>query len=162
MKKCSGCGVFLQDVDANKEGYTKNIEKDLCERCFRIRNYSDYKIVVKDNEDYVKILKEVNKTSDLVVFVVDVFLMNQGLEMIKDYLKNPILLVSTKRDLLPFRINDQKLLSYMDQYKLKVVDKEVISSYKNYNFDVFGYYQDNNYLSIVTFYIREGLLFGKQ
>ena len=32
---------------------------------------------------------------------------------------------------------------------------------KNYNFDVFGYYQDNNYLSVVTFYIREGLLFGK-
>lgn len=31
----------------------------------------------------------------------------------------------------------------------------------NYHFDVFGYYQDNNYLSIVTFYIRDGLLFGK-
>jgi len=39
--------------------------------------------------------------------------------------------------------------------------KQKIDLNKNYNFDVFGFYQDNNYLSIVTFYIREGLLFGK-
>lgn len=39
--------------------------------------------------------------------------------------------------------------------------KQKIDLNKNYNFDVFGYYQDNNYLSVVTFYIREGLLFGK-
>lgn len=39
--------------------------------------------------------------------------------------------------------------------------RQKIDLNKNYNFDVFGYYQDNNYLSVVTFYIREGLLFGK-
>ena len=39
--------------------------------------------------------------------------------------------------------------------------KQKIDLNRNYNFDVFGYYQDNNYLSIVTFYIREGLLFGR-
>ena len=39
--------------------------------------------------------------------------------------------------------------------------KQKIDLNKNYNFDVFGYYYNNNYLSIVTFYIREGLLFGK-
>ena len=39
--------------------------------------------------------------------------------------------------------------------------KQKIDLNKNYNFDVFGYYHDNNYLSIVTFYIREGLLFGR-
>jgi excinuclease ABC subunit C len=39
--------------------------------------------------------------------------------------------------------------------------KQKIDLNKNYNFDVFGFYHDNNYLSIVTFYIREGLLFGK-
>ncbi len=31
----------------------------------------------------------------------------------------------------------------------------------NYNFDLFQYYQEKNYLSIQVFYIREGLLFGK-
>jgi len=39
--------------------------------------------------------------------------------------------------------------------------RQKIDLNKNYNFDVFGYYQDNNYVSVVTFYIREGLLFGK-
>ena len=39
--------------------------------------------------------------------------------------------------------------------------KQKIDLNKNYNFDLFGYYQDKNYISIVTFYIREGLLFGK-
>lgn len=39
--------------------------------------------------------------------------------------------------------------------------RQKIDLNKNYNFDVFGYCQDNNYISVVTFYIREGLLFGK-
>lgn len=39
--------------------------------------------------------------------------------------------------------------------------KQKIDLNKNYNFDLFGFYQDNNYLSVVVFYIREGLLFGK-
>ena len=39
--------------------------------------------------------------------------------------------------------------------------KQKIDLNKNYNFDVFGYYHNHNYLSIVTFYIREGLLFGR-
>ena len=39
--------------------------------------------------------------------------------------------------------------------------KQKIDLNRNYNFDLFGYYQDNNYLSVVVFYIREGLLFGK-
>ena len=39
--------------------------------------------------------------------------------------------------------------------------KQKIDLNKNYNFDIFGYFHDNNYLSITTFYIREGLLFGK-
>lgn len=39
--------------------------------------------------------------------------------------------------------------------------KQKIDLNHNYSFDIFGYYHDNNYISIVTFYIREGLLFGK-
>lgn len=39
--------------------------------------------------------------------------------------------------------------------------KQKIDLNRNYNFDCFGFYNDNNYLSVVTFYIREGLLFGK-
>ena len=60
-------------------------------------------------------------------------------------------------------LNFEKALELKEM--LKDIDitltKQKIDLNKNYNFDVFGFYQDNNYLSIVTFYIREGLLFGK-
>ena len=50
MNKCHGCGIVLQNEDINKLGFTKNINSDLCERCFRIKHYNDYKRVIKDNE----------------------------------------------------------------------------------------------------------------
>ena len=31
---------------------------------------------------------------------------------------------------------------------------------KNYNFDLFGYYRNNNYLSVQVFFVRDGILFG--
>ena len=39
--------------------------------------------------------------------------------------------------------------------------KQKIDLNKNYNFDLFGFYQDKNYLSVTVFFIREGLLFGR-
>ena len=39
--------------------------------------------------------------------------------------------------------------------------RQKIDLNKNYNFDLFNYYQEDNYLSISVFFIREGLLFGK-
>lgn len=40
--------------------------------------------------------------------------------------------------------------------------KQKIDLNKNYQFDLFGFHQDKNYLSVTVFFIREGLLFGKQ
>ena len=40
--------------------------------------------------------------------------------------------------------------------------KQKIDLNKNYNFDLFGFDQDKNYLSVTVFFIREGLLFGRQ
>ena len=38
--------------------------------------------------------------------------------------------------------------------------KQRIDLNKNYNFDLFGYYNDKNYLSMQVFFIRDGILFG--
>jgi len=38
--------------------------------------------------------------------------------------------------------------------------KQTIDLNKSYNFDLFGYYKNNNYLSVQIFFIREGILFG--
>ncbi len=118
MNKCIGCG-----------DYTLNT---LCERCFRIKNYNDYKIVSKTNNDFIPILESINK-SDLVVLVVDLF--NIGdISIFRKYLKNDILLVLTKRDILPKSLYEEKLLNY--DYKIDYVDKIIISSMKNYNYDL--------------------------
>lgn len=118
MTKCSGCGTNILDS-----------EKDLCERCFRIRNYNEYKIVNHDNIHYENILDNIKKTNDLVVLVVDIF----GIDNIKYYkdFKN-LIIVITKKDILPKKVSDEKILNYID---IPCIDKIVISSNKNYNFD---------------------------
>lgn len=135
MCKCNGCGVILQDENKDLLGYTINLNNKLCERCFRIRNYNDYKFVVKDNNDFINILNDVNTTNDLVVLVVDLFNINKNLEDISKYLNNDILLVLTKRDILPKSCYDKKLIEYFNNYNLNIVDTVIVSSIKNYNFD---------------------------
>ena len=98
---------------------------------------------------------------------VDLDKQNSMIEEITSFLKgNSSLLVSKLQQEMQKasdNLNFEKALELKEM--LKDIDitltRQKIDLNKNYNFDVFGYYQDNNYLSIVTFYIREGLLFGK-
>lgn len=137
-KKCIGCGSVLQSEDIKKDGYVKQINYDistLCERCFKIRNYGEYKIVEKNNLDFIPILENIGKTKDLVVLVVDLFNISNNLEEIRKYIKNDILLVLTKRDLLPLSVYDEKLKQYFENINMNIIDTVLISSEKNKNFD---------------------------
>ena len=53
--------------------------------------------------------------------------------MLLEHLNNNIILILTKRDVLPKSVKDEKLLDYFNKYNF--IDKLVISSNKNYNFD---------------------------
>jgi ribosome biogenesis GTPase A len=130
MSKCIGCGAKLQSTDQDIIGYTRNLKSNLCERCFRIKNYGDYKFVVKNNDDFVNILDEIN--DELVLLVVDLFNISESFKMLNEHLKKAkVLLVLTKKDIMP-EAYEERLLDYLD---LDVVDKVIISSSKNYNFD---------------------------
>lgn len=131
MNKCNSCGAILQDNDTNKEGYVKDINLNLCERCFRIKNYNDYKVISKTNNDFESIFKEINDSKDLVIIVTDVFHLN--IDNILKYIKNPVLLVISKRDIMPKVMNENRLLNYINNKQ--IIDKVLISSYKNYNLD---------------------------
>ena len=131
MSKCVGCGIELQVTDENKEGYVKNLELNICERCFRIKNYNDYKVVTKINKDFEPIFNNINNTKDLVIVITDVFHLN--IDNILKYINNKILLVITKRDIMPKSMNENRLLDYINDKK--IIDKILISSYKNYNLD---------------------------
>lgn len=136
-KKCIGCGAVMQSQDREIEGYidsNKLESSSICERCFRIKNYGDYKNIVKDNKTFINILKDINP-NDLVIFVMDLFNLPKDVNIIKENIKNPILAVLTKRDVLPKIIYEERLLKYIDRYNLNILDKIIVSSNKNYNFD---------------------------
>lgn len=130
IKKCLGCGVILQTVDTQKEGYVDNNYKDICERCFRLKNYGEYKEVTMDNEVYKQILSEIPNDS-LVVYLTS--LLNINLEYVKKF-KN-VIIVLTKKDLLPKSVKDYKLINYISNMTSNYLDIEIISSVKNYNLD---------------------------
>lgn len=152
MNSCLGCGAKLQNTDISGIGYVTDLNNKYCERCFRINNYGDYKIITKDNSEFIEILKSINETKDLVVLVVDLFNFND-LSVIKKHLKNDILLVLTKRDILPSGVNDSKFINYFNKYNF--IDTVVISSVKNYNFDslyeLINKYKKSNNVYVVGF-----------
>jgi small GTP-binding protein len=130
--KCSGCGVNLQSNDPKNIGYVSSKDHNLCERCFRIKHYSDYQKVVKDENDIISILDSINKTNDLVVLVIDLMDMPKDLSLVNKNLNNDIILVLTKRDLLPKSLYEDKLKDYLPG---NYADKIIVSSNNNYHFD---------------------------
>ena len=134
-KYCLGCGIKLQDENMLLDGYTMNLENDYCARCFRLKNYGEYKLSTKNNDEYIEILKSINETKDLVLYVVDIFNIERDINIIRNYIDNRILLVVTKRDVLPLSISDDKFKEYFSKLGLNYDDIVMISSNKNYNLD---------------------------
>ena len=148
MNKCIGCGSILQDTDENKDGYVLDINDKLCQRCFRIRYYNEYKNTIRDNNDYLKILDSINN-DDLVVYVTS--LLDIRLDYI-DSFKN-VIVVLTKRDILPKSVKDEKLIKYIKS-RYNPLEVIVVSSVKNYNidylFDTLRQYKMNNIYVVGT------------
>ena len=135
MNKCQGCGSVLQCDNSNLDGYSKKIDNVLCERCFRIKNYNDYKKVIKTNNDFMPIINNIGKTGDLVVLLVDLFSIPKSLDSIINNLNNDILLILTKRDILPLSVFDERLIDYFSGLSNRIVDTVICSSKKNLNID---------------------------
>ena len=133
-KKCLGCGIKLQNDNILTAGYTPNIENDYCMRCFKVKNYGIVENVVTDKEDYLKILKSVSKTKDLVLYVVDILNIPSDLNLIHEYLNNNIILVLNKRDILPKSVKDEKIINYLKE-RTNFQDYFIISTFNNYQLD---------------------------
>ena len=129
-KICSGCGINLQNTDKNKEGYVDDLNKHICERCFKLKNYGEYKMSSLTNNDYYQILTDIPQ-DNLVIYLTSV--LNINLEYLNNF-KN-VIIVLTKKDLLPKSVKDYKLINYISNITTNYLDIEVISSIKNYNLD---------------------------
>lgn len=134
-KHCQGCGVLLQDENLLQEGYTTNLENDLCQRCFRMKNYGEYQVVTKSNDEYIDILKEVGNTKDLVLYVSDLLNLEKNIEQIRSIIPNKMILVLNKVDVLPKSVKEEKLKKYLEDINIHFEEIIVISTAKNYNID---------------------------
>ena len=139
-KKCLGCGSMMQFTDKDKEGYVD--EKDynsslICKRCFRMKYYGEYYPVNKKNDDFIDIVKSINNADDLVLFVVDLFTISHNINIIHKYLNNDIIMVITKRDIMPKSIKNEKLIKYVETLneKYNIIDTVIVSSFNNEGLD---------------------------
>ena len=134
-KRCNGCGVVLQDENVLQEGYTTNLENNICQRCFRMKNYGDYQVITKSNDEYIKILEDVSKTKDLVLYITDLLNLEENIEKIRKIISNKMILVLNKKDVLPKSVKETKLINYLEEKNIKFEEVIVISVNKNYNID---------------------------
>ena len=109
MTKCVGCGIKLQEKDKNELGYTPNLNNELCERCFKLKNYNilTNKGINIDND---KLISKINELNTCVLFLVD--FINLDSEVIEAYkkIKSKKILIITKADIIPKNIKYQKLI----------------------------------------------------
>lgn len=134
-KKCMGCGVLLQDENILQEGYTTSLENDICQRCFRMKNYGEYQMIAKSNEEYLSILRSVGETKDLVLYITDLLNVDKDIEVVRRLVPNKMILVLNKKDALPKSVKEEKLIQYFKNMNLNFEEIIVVSVNKNYNID---------------------------
>lgn len=153
VKYCEGCGIKLQDENVLQEGYTSNLENKLCQRCFRIKNYGEYQVVTKSNQEYIEILKSVGTTKNLVLYIVDLLNIERDLSEIRNYIPNKMILVLNKKDVLPKSIKESKIIEYFKNLDINFEEIIVISAEKNENIDYLlkqiKYYQTSREVYVV-------------
>ena len=134
-KRCKGCGVLLQDENVLLEGYTTSLDNDICQRCFRMKNYGEYQVITKSNEEYLDILRGVGETKDLVLYVTDLLNIEENIQEIRNIISNKMILKKKKKDVLPKSVKEEKIIKYFDSLNINFEEVIVISVNKNYNID---------------------------
>lgn len=145
MKRCSGCGVLLQDKDINSIGYVEEkklldgSENILCRRCFRLRHYNENIGVDTENLFSKELIYKIKQEKALIVHVVNLFNFEETIinNINNIFSTDNILLVLNKQDLFLKTYPFTKLLKYINEYlkirKLFVKDIVVVSGTKEKN-----------------------------
>lgn len=114
-KTCKGCGATLQNEDSSAIGYTPDLKQDYCQRCYRIRHYGDVTINLQQGIETNRTLEKINETEGTVFWIVDLFNLESGLisRLNRKLPGKDIVMILTKRDVLPSTLGDQKILDYV-------------------------------------------------
>jgi hypothetical protein len=104
MHRCKGCGVMLQTTEPEVVGYisVQHLEKGLCQRCFKIKQYSEFHYVDIDNASLVQLISGYDKEKDLLCLVVDLSDLRGTalLELAKSLQGHPLIVVVNKIDII--------------------------------------------------------------
>lgn len=146
IKKCMGCGLTLQDVNKEGQGYTPNINKDYCMRCFRLKNYGEKNLDESINMD--DIFNKVNKGKGIVFFFVDYLnINNYTIDLFKKINLKKVLVVS-KIDILRKDMKFIKIKKWLENvYKIND-DILFLSTKSGYGVNSILNYLDNNNINI--------------
>lgn len=118
MIKCKGCGIILQSEDKKKIGYTPDIKNELCQRCFKLKNYNTL-INNGVNIDNDKLIKRINSLNVYVLFLVDFLnIDSEAMDLYKKIKVNKTLVI-TKEDIIPKNIiKDRLIKNIKDIYEI--------------------------------------------
>ena len=126
MTTCKGCGVKLQSDDSLKVGYQINEKHAYCQRCYRLVHYGEITHTLSMDFNYQTIANQINLSASLLVWIVDLLDIESslisGINRIFNYQK--IIIIATKRDLLPKKVNDKKLIAFI-KGRLNAFDIEI-------------------------------------
>ncbi|WP_068268214.1 GTPase [Caviibacter abscessus] len=131
QKYCTGCALLLQTENENELGYIP-LEKYLtgsqliCKRCFRLKNYGEKPSDNENKSEYIKIVKEAVKQSDIVMPIFDVIDLESSftteiLDILEDK-KSYIIL--NKLDLLPDYFTATEIARW---FKNRLVDENIFA-----------------------------------
>ncbi len=154
-KKCSGCGIVLQNIKHNQLGYVETLTKDYCYRCFRLTHYNE---LIHYNITKVDFLAKLQRDYHLnwhYFYVLDIYDLDgsRNFELEQLIQNNKITLIINKIDLVDKLINKQKIISYISELFTssiifsKIEDIILVSGFNNYGLDKLWRYlkcQTNN------------------
>lgn len=136
-KKCLGCGIKLQNMNASEQGFVLNLDQNYCKRCHALISKNQKYESLSINELEKKVIDIIDQQNKIIL-IVDVFNLNKlKSKKISDLLKNKqVLILINKIDVLPksFKLNKIKewIKSFID---FNYIDILLISAKKNYNID---------------------------
>ena len=113
IKKCIGCGLILQQENENNPGYTPDLKKDYCRRCFRLKNYGEKKKDQNPKEEQV--LAKVNKGHGFAFFLVDFLNINKETINLYQKIKLPKALIISKSDTLRKDMKKEKIKLWLKE-----------------------------------------------
>ena len=129
-KNCKGCGITLQNEDPEALGYVPSLDAVYCERCYKISHYGQVTISMQQGIESSETFEKINAIDGVVFWVVDLFCFEASMinRLNQKLPGKDIVLILTKRDVLPKTLTDQKIYAFVDHRlkEEKIVVKDII------------------------------------